>query len=110
MDNSKSYLPRYLHNSKELVGSERLPTKIHGAIIWSGFYPEKRKDLFFLNHDHYGKYLLGAVDSTLDHISEFKRRIKLAFYSFLCILVFKEKYDIMHYGSALTRIDSQNLW
>ena len=56
MDNSKSYLPRYLQNSKDLVGTERLPTKITGLIIHSGSYQEeKRKCLFFLNHDHFGK-------------------------------------------------------
>ena len=55
MDNSKSYLPRYLENAKALAGSERLPTKIQGAIIWSGIYAQKRRDFFFLNHDHFGK-------------------------------------------------------
>ena len=55
MDNRKSYCPRYMENSKEQAGTERLPTKISGCIIWSGFYEEKRKILFFLNHDHFGK-------------------------------------------------------
>ena len=55
MDNSKSYCPRYLENSKELAGTERLPTKIYGGLIWSGFYEEKRKIYFFLNHDHCGR-------------------------------------------------------
>ena len=51
MDNSKSYLPRYLEHSKDLVQKERLPTKISGCIIHSGWYEEKRKVLFYLNHD-----------------------------------------------------------
>ena len=55
MDNQKSYCPRYLDNSKELAGTERLPTKIYGGIIWSGKYEEKRNIVFFLNHDHFGK-------------------------------------------------------
>lgn len=56
MDNSKSYLPRYLENAKQIVGTERLPTKITGCLIHSGFYEEKRKCLFYLNHDHFGMY------------------------------------------------------
>ena len=51
MDNSKSYLPRYVENAKELTGSERLPSKISGCIIYSGMYEAKRKILFYLNHD-----------------------------------------------------------
>ena len=54
MDNAKSYCPRYLENSKELVGTERLPTKIYGGLVWSGFFEERRSITFFLNHDHYG--------------------------------------------------------
>ena len=52
----QSYLPRFLENSKELVGTERLPTKITGCIIYSGYYEVKRKVLFFLNHDHFGEF------------------------------------------------------
>ena len=44
------------YNAKELSGTERLPTKIYGGIIWSGLYEEKRKIIFFLNHDHFGKF------------------------------------------------------
>ena len=51
---SKSYLPRFLENSKKLVGTERLPSKISGCILWSGLYKEKRKDIFYINHDHFG--------------------------------------------------------
>ena len=58
MDNSKSYVPRFLENSKKLVGTERLPSKISGAIMWSGLYEDKRKDIFYINHDHFGKYLV----------------------------------------------------
>ena len=56
MDNSKSYLPRFLENAKELVGAERLPSKIYGCIITSGFYEGNQKILFFINHDHFGKF------------------------------------------------------
>ena len=51
MDNHKSYLPRYLQNVKELQGTERLPSKISGCILWSGLYEAKRKVLLYLNHD-----------------------------------------------------------
>ena len=51
MDNHKSYLPRYLQNAKELQGTERLPSKISGCILWSGLYEAKRKVLLYLNHD-----------------------------------------------------------
>ena len=61
MDNSKSYLPRFMENSKKLVGTERLPSKISGCIIWSGLYKEKRKDIFFINHDHFGLYYISCL-------------------------------------------------
>ena len=51
MDNSKSYLPRYLEHAKEYQGTERLPTKITGGLIHSGCYQEKRKVMLFLNHE-----------------------------------------------------------
>ena len=54
MSNSQSFIPRYLTNRKDLAGTERLKTKITGAIIWSGIYQHKRKDLFFINHDQFG--------------------------------------------------------
>ena len=57
MDNSKSYVPRFLENSKKLVGTERLPSKIQGCILWSGLYKDKRKDIFYINHDHFGEHL-----------------------------------------------------
>ena len=50
---SSSYLPRYLQKSKDQVQKERIPTKITGCIIYSGWYETKRKNLFYLNHDHY---------------------------------------------------------
>ena len=53
MDNSKSYCPRMKEKSKKFAGILRLPTKIQGCIIYSGHYPEKRKTIFYLNHDHY---------------------------------------------------------
>ena len=51
MDNSKSYLPRYLELSKDQAQKERLPSKISGCNIYSGWYEHKRKVLFYLNHD-----------------------------------------------------------
>ena len=54
MGNWSSYLPRYQDNSKSLAGTIRLATKVTGCIIWSGLYEEKRKDLFFINHDQFG--------------------------------------------------------
>ena len=53
MDNNKSYLPRYLHKSKDQQQKERIPTKITGCIINSGWYAAKRKCIFYLNHDQY---------------------------------------------------------
>ena len=51
MDNSKSYLPRYLENSKDQIQKERLPTKITGCTMYSSLYNDNRKVLFYLNHD-----------------------------------------------------------
>ena len=53
MDNSKSYCPRMQEKSKKFAGILRLPTKIQGCIIYSGHYTDKRKTVFYLNHDHY---------------------------------------------------------
>ena len=53
MDNSKSYLPRYLEHSKDQVQKERLPSKITGCTMYSGFYEKQRKVVFYLNHDVY---------------------------------------------------------
>ena len=65
MDNHKSYLPRYLHNAKELQGTERLASKISGCILWSGLYDAKRKLLFYLNHDQVCfQYNIFAKNST----------------------------------------------
>ena len=51
MDNQKSYIPRLREKSKEMTGTERLPSKISGCNIYSGWYESKRKCLFFINHD-----------------------------------------------------------
>ena len=53
MDNSKSYIPKYLVKGKKLAGLYRLPCKITGGIIWSSLYPQNRKNKFFINHDHF---------------------------------------------------------
>ena len=54
MGSYNSLIPRYLDNSKNLVGTERLPSKITGCILWNGRYQEKRKDIFWVNHEQYG--------------------------------------------------------
>ena len=54
MGSYNSLIPRYLDNSKSLVGTERLPSKITGCILWSGKYQDKRKDIFYINHEQYG--------------------------------------------------------
>ena len=51
MDNSKSYVPRTLENAKELVGAERLPSKISGVLLHSGSYQDRRRIDFYINHD-----------------------------------------------------------
>ena len=51
MDNSKSYLPRYLEKSKDQVQKERLPSKISGCSLYNGWYEHNRKVLFYINHD-----------------------------------------------------------
>jgi hypothetical protein len=51
MDNSKSYLPRYLEKSKDQAQKERLPTKISGCLMYNGWYENNRKVMFYLNHD-----------------------------------------------------------
>ena len=51
MDNAKSYLPRFIVKTKENQGTERLPSKISGCIVYSGYYAGKRKCSFFINHD-----------------------------------------------------------
>ena len=51
MNNKSSFIPRFLYKSKEVSGAERLVTKISGCIITSGWYVEKRKCLFYINHD-----------------------------------------------------------
>ena len=55
MSKWQSALPRYRENEKGLQGTERLATVITGGIIWSGVYPDKRRDIFFLNHEQFGK-------------------------------------------------------
>ena len=51
MNNFTSYVPRYQMLSKEMQGSERLASKITGCIMWSGLYEDKRKIVFYVNHD-----------------------------------------------------------
>ena len=51
MDNKKSYAPRTLEKAKAFEGTERLPSKITGVLAYSGWYKEKRKIWFYINHD-----------------------------------------------------------
>lgn len=51
MNNKSSYIPRFLVNSKEMSGTERLVTKVSGCIVTSAWYDDKRKCLFYINHD-----------------------------------------------------------
>lgn len=54
MDNSKSYIPRFLEKTKK-QGTWKLPSKITGAIISSGKYVNKRKVKLYVNHDHFAQ-------------------------------------------------------
>ena len=53
MDNTKSYCPRTLDKGKKDVNKPTLPTKIQGCILYSGLYEQKRKIVFYLNHNHF---------------------------------------------------------
>ena len=52
MDNSKSYLPRFIEKTKK-QGNWKLPSKIVGSVISSGKYVSNRKVKLFVNHDHF---------------------------------------------------------
>ena len=52
MDNSKSYLPRFLEKTKKL-SSWKLPSKIIGAVISNSKYVNNRKVKLYVNHDHF---------------------------------------------------------
>ena len=60
MDNSKSYIPRFIEKTKKL-GSWKLPSKITGAVISSGKYVSNRKVKLYVNHDHFPQ---GTVESS----------------------------------------------
>ena len=49
----KSYTPRTLEKAKKDARMMTLPTKIQGAIIYSGKFVKNRKCFFYLNQDHY---------------------------------------------------------
>ena len=51
MDNRKSDIPKFQENAKSFSQFQTLPSHIHGAIVTSGWYPEKRKCYFFVNHN-----------------------------------------------------------
>ena len=53
MDNRKSDLPRFQENAKRYGGFTKLACHITGAIITSGLYPDRRKCLFYINHDQF---------------------------------------------------------
>ena len=96
----QSYLPRYLENSKQLVGTERLPTKITGCNIYSGFYEVKRKCIFYLNHDHFGKKLKHMCSFTLAQLNPrpacFREKATLIIMNiFLNILILENGSDMI---------------
>ena len=69
MDNSKSLIPRSPEISKTGGSLFKLPTKITGAIIWSGKYPENRKVIFYLNHNQVLDTLLCSANiAFISHI------------------------------------------
>ena len=51
--NLQSYIPRFPIKQKRLEKCYRVPTKIYGNIVYSGFYQGGRRVKFFLNHDQY---------------------------------------------------------
>ena len=51
MDNHKSYVPRSVEKWKDTAGTERLPAKITGCLTYSGWFADKRKCEFYINHD-----------------------------------------------------------
>ena len=53
MDNRKSDCPKFQQNAKNFGNFQKLPSHITGAIVTSGFYPEKMKNFFYLNHNQY---------------------------------------------------------
>ena len=53
MDNMKSYIPRILEPGKKTSKIFKLPSKITGTIMYSSFYPLKRKINFFVNHNNF---------------------------------------------------------
>ena len=53
MDNRKSDLPKFLQNVKNLGNFQKLPSHITGAIVTSGYYAEKEKNFFFVNHNQF---------------------------------------------------------
>ena len=52
MDNSKSYIPRFMEKTKKL-STWKLPSKITGAVISSGRFDNNRKVKLYVNHDHF---------------------------------------------------------
>ena len=67
----KSALPRYLENAKDLQSTPRLASIITGGIIWSGIYPEKRKDIFFINHEQFGTNYEVSFEPITDKIEPY---------------------------------------
>ena len=54
MDNSKSYLPRFIEKTKN-QGTWKVPSKITGAVITNGKYVNHRKVKLYINHDHFAQ-------------------------------------------------------
>ena len=57
MDNRKSDLPKFQQNAKNFGSFHKLPSHITGAIVTSGFYPEKIKNFLFVNHNNFEQVL-----------------------------------------------------
>ena len=80
MDNSKSYIPRFIEKTKKL-GSWKLPSKITGAVISSSKYASNRKIKLYVNHDHFpqGSNMVVSVvyKVILDFLNEHKMLPKM---------------------------------
>ena len=77
MDNSKSYLPRHLEKTKENQGTERLPSKISGCILYSGLYEHKRKVVFYINHDQ----VVSIMQSIVYSLTNLKNSVDIFLFS-----------------------------
>lgn len=77
MDNRKTDIPRFLLNSKRLGGVYKLPCHVTGVIVSSGFYANKVKNYFYINHNQYeqgSNMVITVLYHVLhDFLAEFKK-------------------------------------